>query len=51
MPWNHESPAYKGGYWSDGVTYTEEELTAADGLDGLGEDNRYANTRSPLHSA
>ncbi|KAJ7891039.1 hypothetical protein B0H13DRAFT_1887368 [Mycena leptocephala] len=40
MRWNHESPDYKGGYWTDGVTYTEEELTAADGLGGLGEDNR-----------
>ncbi|KAJ7861176.1 hypothetical protein B0H13DRAFT_1900599 [Mycena leptocephala] len=43
MRWNHESPDYKGGYWTDGVTYTEEELTAADGLGGLGEDNRYTN--------
>ncbi|KAJ7808925.1 hypothetical protein B0H14DRAFT_3760670 [Mycena olivaceomarginata] len=45
MQWNHESPDYKGGYWTDGVTYTEEELTAADGLGGLGEDNR---DRPPL---
>ncbi|KAJ7877741.1 hypothetical protein B0H14DRAFT_2567609 [Mycena olivaceomarginata] len=44
MRWNHESPDYKGGYWTDGVTYTEEELTAADGLGDLGEDNRYTNT-------
>ncbi|KAJ7842923.1 hypothetical protein B0H13DRAFT_1909608 [Mycena leptocephala] len=45
MRWNHESLDYKGGYWTDGVTYTEEELTAADGLGGLGEDNR---DRPPL---
>ncbi|KAJ7803425.1 hypothetical protein B0H13DRAFT_1931376 [Mycena leptocephala] len=51
MRWNHELPDYKGGYWTDGVTYTEEELTAADGLGGLGGDNRPSTLAVPNNLA